>query len=287
MGQYDIQVIIPVYNNEGTIGRCLESLIRQTYPKWQALIVDDASTDGSAEVIQHYSAKDERFVYVHMKKNGGPARARNHALDLLDAPYTAFLDADDTWEPTMLETLYSIAGRCGADVVQCGFLYELPDGKQLYPKGAFQKNIFLTGRGLRKVYLRMMTGILMNHVCMKLIRTSSIGKLRFCTTLKTAEDLDFCVRLFQMAGSYYYTTDRLYHYYRGFASSLTGGGLPFGQRLSANKKVSRTLAAALPSWGMNRLCFRLLAYVRPYIIICSKVFRTIREKLCMMKKGGM
>lgn len=73
------------------------------------------------------------------------------------------------------------------------------------------------------------------------------------------------------------TADRLYRYYRG-EGSLTGGGLSFGERLAANKRVSRTLAAALPSVGMNGLFFGLLAYARPHIIICSKAVRIIREK---------
>lgn len=277
MKPYRVQVIIPVYNSEKTIARCLESLKSQTFSQWQALIADDVSTDGSAEIIKGFAENDDRFVYIRCDRNGGPARARNKALELLDGEYAAFLDSDDIWEKDMLKKLFALADGCGADVVQCGFSYELPGGKMLYPKGAFGNDVVLRGSGLRKIYLRMMTGINMNHVCMKLIRSDIIRGMRFDTELKTAEDIDFCIRMFRNANTYCYTADRLYRYYRG-EGSLTSGGLSFGERLAANKRVSRTLAAALPSVGMNGLFFRLLAYARPYIIICSKAVRIIREK---------
>lgn len=278
MEQYKIQVVVPVYNNRDSIGRCLQSLVGQTFSQWQAIVVDDASTDGSDAVIKNFAAEDGRFVYIHNGQNGGAAQARNRALSMLDSEYTAFLDADDTWEENMLEVLYSCAVQHGADVVQCRFIYDLPQGRHILPKGAFKEAVLLRGRGLRRVYVRMMTGINMNHVCMKLIRTSLISRLRFNTKLKTAEDLDFCIQLFQNVNSYYFTNDVLYHYYRS-ATSLTGGGLSFAQKLSANRQVSRTLVAALPLWGMDNMVFKVLAYSRPYIIIISKLFRIIRERV--------
>lgn len=277
MQPYQIQVIIPVYNGQLTLGRCLDSLVSQTYLQWQALIVDDGSTDDSFHIMKEYAARDGRFVCLRAEKNGGPTRARNLALEKADAPYIAFLDADDTWEPDMLEVLYRAAVNRNADVVQCQFLYELPGGERLYPKGAFSQDVFLEGKELRAVYLRMLTGINMNHVCMKLIRRSCLEGVRFRTELKTAEDLDFCVRLFQNVRSYYFTTNRLYHYFR-CTGSLTGGGLSLFQRFDANREVSRTIAAALPRWGMNGPGYRVLAWGRPYLVACSKALRILREK---------
>lgn len=278
MEDYMIQVIIPVYNSAATLERCFESLKSQTFTRWAAIVVDDASTDGSADIIKRFAVEDGRFSLIQCEKNGGPARARNRALAVLDAEYAAFLDADDVWEPNTLEELYSAARKHGADVVQCGFVYDLPNGERLYPKGAFEKNTLICGGELRRVYMRMMTGINMNHVCMKLIRTSVISGLRFDVSMKTAEDLDFCIRMFRGVGVYYFTPERLYHYRRG-GGSLTGGGLPFLQRLAANRAVSRTLAKTLPEVGMSGVIYRTLAYMRPYIIMCLKAGRIIREKI--------
>ncbi len=286
MKQYKIQVIVPVYNKQDNIERCLQSLVNQTFSQWHAIIVNDSSTDGSNDIIKKFADKDNRFVYIINKKNGGVAQARNKALAMLDAEYTAFLDADDAWEENMLEVLYGCAVQHGADVVQCRFIYDMPGGRHILPKGAFRNNILLKGEKLRRVYIRMMIGINMNHVCMKLIRTSLISGLRFNTMLKTAEDLDFCIRLFHNVNSYYFTNDILYHYSRG-DTSLTGGGLSFSKRLSANRRVSGTLKEALPVWGMDNMLFRALVYSRPYIIMFSKLFRIIRERTinCIKKEN--
>ena len=283
MEPYQVQVIVPVYNGEATLARCLDSLLGQTYPHWQALVVDDASTDRTGEILGEYAAKDPRFRCFREEENRGAAGARNVALSVADAPYLAFLDADDLWEPSMLDTLLRQAGETGAGVVQCQYLYELPGGVRVYPKGAFSQNLFLKGKGLRRVYRRMMTGIQMNHVCMKLIFRPCLEGLRFREDLKTAEDLDFCVRMFQRVEGYTFVTDRLYHYCRS-AGSLTGGGLPFWQKLEANRAASRTIAAALPGWGIDRPWYRLLAWGRPYLVAVSKALRVAREK-ALGKRG--
>ena len=278
MNPYQIQVVIPVYNGEATLARCLDSLLAQTFLQWQALVVDDASLDRTEDILREYAAKDNRFRCFRAERNCGAAGARNLALSVADAPYLAFLDADDVWEPTMLEVLCRCAKQWKADVVQCQYLYELPGGARVYPKGAFPRNTLLERKQLRKVYRRMMTGINMNHVCMKLISRPCLEGMRFREDLQTAEDLDFCVRMFQRVRRYYFTTDKLYHYCRN-TGSLTGGGLSFRQKLHDNQEESKTLADALQGWGIDRPWYRLLAWGRPYLIMVSKTVRVIREKI--------
>lgn len=278
MSDYRIQIIIPVYNSSETLGKCLDSLKAQTYTCWQAIVVDDKSKDNSLDILNEYAARDSRFRVVAAEKNGGSSAARNIALDMADSEYVAFLDSDDYWEPDMLETLLEKADEYGCDVVQCRFIYDFPGGRLLLPAGAFDKDIYLEGRKLNKVYLKMMTGINMNHVCMKLIRTSLIKDIRFDSTYRTAEDLDFCVRLFGSADKYYFSTKPMYHYCR-WENSLTGRGLSFKVKLDANRRVSKTMLTMLPRWGIDNWFYRMLTLLRPYIIIISKVFRMFREKL--------
>lgn len=277
MKNYTVQIIIPVYNSGKYLRRCLDSLIAQTFESWQALLIDDGSTDDSAQIISEYSANDVRFNYVR-QNNSGVSVARNTALAMLDSEYTAFLDSDDYWEPDMLEVLYKASTEENADVVQCRYMYDYPSGKQEIPKGAFDKNEILEGKGLIKVYRKMMTGINMNHVCMKLVKTSLIGDLRFDTALKTAEDLHFCVRLFKKVKKYCFINRPLYHYCRN-ESSITSKGLPFKEKLKANIYVSKEMARALPEFGIDSLFNRFLTYARPYTIIISKAIRILREKL--------
>ncbi|MCH5185033.1 MAG: glycosyltransferase family 2 protein [Oscillospiraceae bacterium] len=273
-----VQIVIPVYRAEKTIRRCLDSVIGQTFRDWQAVLADDASDDGSLDILMEYAANDRRFTVLRHTQNQGAAAARNTAMEHLFGEYTAFLDADDYWEPAMLETLVGAATDNDCDVVQCRYLYDLPGGKQIVPKGVFSRDMLLCGREMKKVYIKMMTGINMNHVCMKLIRTSLIQNLRFDTALPTAEDLDFCVGLFCDVKRYYFINQPLYHYFRS-GTSITGSGLPFGERLKANRKVSRKMLSALPAWKTDSLFYKAMALARPYIIMLSKVWRMLREKL--------
>lgn len=277
MKNYTVQIIIPVYNSGSYLRRCFDSLIAQTFDRWQAVIIDDGSTDNSAEIIGEYAARDARFTCTR-QKNSGVSVARNEALAKLDSDYTAFLDSDDYWEPDMLEILYTKAKECDADIVQCRYLYDYPSGRQEFPKGAFPGDVILEKKGLIEVYRKMMTGISMNHVCMKLIKTSLIDGIRFDTGLKTAEDLHFCIRLFKKVEKYCFVDKALYHYCRN-ENSITGKGLSFSEKLKANRYASREMAKALPDYGIDTLYYRVLTYARPYTIIASKAIRMVREKL--------
>lgn len=277
MSNCTVQIIIPVYNSGKYLHRCLDSLKAQTFEGWQALLIDDGSTDNSADIIGEYSAEDNRFTYTR-QENSGVSVARNTALAMLDAKYVTFLDSDDYVEPDMLEVMVSRAEELGADVVQCRYMYDYPSGKQELPQGAFDNDEVLEGPALKKVYRKMMTGITMNHVCMKLVRTSLIGDLRFDTSLRTAEDLHFCVRLFKNVKKYGFVNKPFYHYCRN-ENSITGKGLSFTARFKANRYVSKKMAKALPDWKIDSLGSRFLTFARPYILIISKINRSLHEKL--------
>lgn len=278
MAKPTIQIIIPVYNAEKTIIKCMASLKAQTFEDWQAILVDDASKDNSGRMIEEYAKSDARFVYVKQKVNGGVSKARNTALKMIESEYVSFLDSDDYWEPNMLEVMYSKAKKHDADVVQCRYIYDFPDGKQFLPAGSFASDVFLQGSKLNKVYLRMMTGINMNHLWVKLIKSSIIGDTQFDDTLATAEDLEFCVNVFKKVKSFYFTTNVLHHYCR-WGNTLTGSSLGFAEKLKCNRRVSRVILKALPVWNIDNVFYRLLTLLRPYTIIVSKVFRIAREKL--------
>jgi len=277
MNNYAVQIIIPVYNSGQYLRRCLDSLTAQTFENWQAIIIDDGSTDDSAVIIGEYTAHDERFIYIK-QQNSGVSSARNNALTRLDAEYAAFLDSDDYWESDMLAILYGKAKEYNADIVQCRYLYDYTSGRKEYPKGAFKGDTVLNKDGLIKVYRKMMTGISMNHVCMKLIRTDIIGSHRFDTSLKTAEDLHFCVRLFGSVRTYCFVDKPLYHYCRN-ENSITGKGLSFTEKLKANRYVSKEMAKVFHEIGIDSPYHRFLTYARPYTIIFSKIIRMLREKI--------
>ena len=156
------------------------NLIESNYPitfDGQTSLIDAVNniTDLNAIVSltfkeNEFKENDDRFIYIKQPQNMGASAARNTGLENVTTEYTTFLDADDYWENTTLEEMVFAAKKYNADVVQCRFIYDFPGGKKISPSPAFKKDIFLKGKGLKKVYMKMLTGINMNHVCMKIIK---------------------------------------------------------------------------------------------------------------------
>lgn len=98
-----VSIITPVYNSEKYLEETILSVIRQTYKDWELLLIDDDSTDHSAEIIDKYSTIDKRIKYIKLDVNSGAAVARNKGLENSTGRYIAYLDADDIWLPVKLE----------------------------------------------------------------------------------------------------------------------------------------------------------------------------------------
>ena len=125
-----ISVIVPVYQAEKFLHRCVDSVCRQTFSDWELILVDDGSTDGSPALCDKLAARDSRVRVFHRKKNQGVSEARNLGLNEARGDYAAFLDADDCYEFHALETLWNLREQSGADAAACGLTYLFPDGKQ-------------------------------------------------------------------------------------------------------------------------------------------------------------
>jgi glycosyltransferase involved in cell wall biosynthesis len=110
-----ISIIIPLYNAEKYLRRCLDSVKNQTLTDWQAICVDDESPDGSAKIAEKYAKNDGRFVVVH-KKNGGASDARNFGLSYACGEYIMYLDSDDFIHPQTMEFLYGVVSKNSADM---------------------------------------------------------------------------------------------------------------------------------------------------------------------------
>ncbi|MDO4583202.1 MAG: glycosyltransferase family 2 protein [Planctomycetia bacterium] len=123
-----ISIIIPVYNVEKYLRQCLDSVVNQTMPEIEVICIDDGSTDGSGAILDEYAARDSR-IHVIRQPNQGVGVARNLGIQQSSSPYIAFLDSDDTYEPTLCEKVYRFAEQSGADIVR--FRYQKMDGTKL------------------------------------------------------------------------------------------------------------------------------------------------------------
>lgn len=111
-----ISVVIPVFNVEKYLRRCLDSVLAQTCADWQAICVNDGSTDGSLAILQEYAQKDSRFQIID-KPNGGVSESRNIGVAHADSEYIVFLDSDDFIHPQTMELALALARRDGSDMV--------------------------------------------------------------------------------------------------------------------------------------------------------------------------
>lgn len=116
-----VSVIVPVYNAEKFAGRCLDSLLVQTHSDWEAVCVDDGSTDGSLSVLESYASSDDR-IKVLSKVNGGVSSARNEAMSHIGGDCVLFVDSDDFIHPQTMEICCSQMERDGSDIV--AFTYD-------------------------------------------------------------------------------------------------------------------------------------------------------------------
>ena len=125
-----ITVIVPVYNVENYLNKCLDSLINQTYKNLEIIVINDGSTDNSGEICQEYAQKDNRIVYIE-KENGGQSEARNMGLDRMTGSYVTFVDSDDWVELDYVENLYKKITKYQADIA-VGNYYSFNEAEGMY-----------------------------------------------------------------------------------------------------------------------------------------------------------
>lgn len=123
-----VSVVVPVFNAQESIRRCLDSILRQNYLEIELLVIDDGSTDASASICQEYEGRDKR-VHVLSQRNSGPASARNNGIAHASGVYLLFIDADDVLKPGAISDLVAIADSVQADMVS--FNFEVTDGDRI------------------------------------------------------------------------------------------------------------------------------------------------------------
>lgn len=279
-----ISIIIPVYKVEKMLARCLDSLLAQTYTDWNAFLIDDASPDRSGEVAMQYVQKDPRIHYMRNEKNMGVSATRNRALALIQSEYVAFLDSDDWWEADALEKMMAAAEKYEADIVQCAWRINYPDGSEIIEENTFPDLRKFSRSEFAIPLKKMFTSISMNHVHRKLVRRELFRGLMFAEDLKTAEDLKMSFQLLMKARTIVFIPDTVYHYYRD-GSGLTGKGLPFRKKWQNNRAVSTYMLSALKGTEFNTVPLRFLAWFRPYSIILDKIKRILRDRKAIKQQS--
>lgn len=215
--QKKISIIIPIYNAEKYLNKCIDSLINQTYTNLEIILINDGSTDSSGKIADRYAKKDNRIKVFH-QSNAGVSAARNYGIQVSSGEYITFVDSDDYVEINMFELLIPIFHNASVDVVVSNLFFENEDGSiyfdSHYKNGIIEKEEFAKGL--------LMERSISGYCCNKIYKRSSIvnNNIKFSSKLRVLEDNFFNdqILLKQKKLIVYYVDDKFYHYVKHSSS---------------------------------------------------------------------
>lgn len=227
-----VTVLVAVYNAEAFLTRCLDSLLAQRLADFQAICIDDASTDGSLALMQDYAARDPRIEVIALGENHGQAFARNQGLEKVRGEFTCFLDADDWLSPDALQqAVETFVRHADADCVLFDVDYVYPDRHEPYNMPAFER---LSGEEAFRLSLDwQIHGVYM-------VRTPIHRRFPYDDTCKTYSD-DNTTRLHYLASRSVYPCKGVYHYLQHEQSATHQVSVRRFDFLRANESMKRQL----------------------------------------------
>lgn len=255
MESIKVSVIVPVYNAESTLVKCLDTLVNQSLSGWEVILVDDGSTDMSGRICDTYEekcpifSKGKGIIRVIHRENGGVSAARQTGLNAAKGEYVIHADPDDWVEPNMLKDLYDLAKTENADMVICDFISEI-EGK-LYYKSQAPTSLHHSD------VLNDLFGKTHGSCCNKLVRRKCILQYdaHFPVGTNYCEDVYFNVQLLKHDIKIAYLPTAYYHYVQS-TSSITNSYTR--ETFESHKGFVDQLETLLPSDSIPLLKSKLL-----------------------------
>lgn len=261
-----ISVIVPIYNGEKYLEQCLDSIINQTIKDIEIILINDGSTDKTAEICQRYLS-DPRVKYCQ-KENEGLAAARDDGMLMATGEYIGFVDADDWLKENMYERMYEAACSNNSDVVFCNciqnenghiFTPEMPTGpydREAIIKDILPKSLAYIGKGGTKRAIRWSN-------CLRIYKAETLKEntIRFIRCLRRSQDLQLTYEAMLVAQNYYYIGEPLYHnrvvgdsLSRGYTKNMWNLYIPLIERLYSDTENFKE-ADLMPSMHLRAFFF--------------------------------
>lgn len=215
----EISVIVPVYKVEKYLDRCIESIVNQTYPDFELILVDDGSPDGSPILCDKWAEKDSRVHVIH-KKNGGASSARNAGLEIAKGNWIAFADSDDWLDRTALKTLYDLANQYNVPMAIGGMrvVQKYTDASIVMKQNAK----VLSNADLMSRFFRLNGEPDTHSVCGAIIRRDILEDYSFIEG-RMNEDVETCYYLARKCEAAVYTDAPLYNYFKNIEGVTNSG----------------------------------------------------------------
>ena len=215
-----ISIVIPVYNAEKYLNKCIDSVLGQTYPNWELILIDNGSTDDSMTICKEYAGKDNRITAIHQYQNKGVSVARNLGMQRCSGEFITFIDADDWVREDYLETLIRIQKAQLADMVICeyDFVYD-EDRTKVSSKSQENEDhklrVYNTEQYLENYLLEGNP-----HCWGVLYKNTLLDHLNFPVGLTIGEDLLFILEAAMRAEKIVVTEYKGYQYYINTAGAM-------------------------------------------------------------------
>lgn len=206
MGDFvELSIIVPIYNMEKFLNRCIESILGQRFKEFELILINDGSTDKSGEICRYYAAQDTRIKVIE-QKNSGVSGARNKGLEVANGNYIGFVDPDDYVDKEMYDILMKCARQKNMDIIICDYrLLNICENRN----EEYEDIIMNRGKAIKELLLgKKYSGFVWN----KLYKRSLFNNTNFDVNVKIYEDLLINYELFIKANRIFYTSKKMYFY---------------------------------------------------------------------------
>lgn len=291
-----ISVIIPIYNVEKYLKKCLDSIINQTYRNLEIILVDDGSPDNCGKICDIYAERDKRIKVIH-KQNAGVAAARNSGIDIATGKWVAFIDSDDWLDENMFQIAYKEAELYKADIVFFDGIQEFSD--KIKHWNHFEEDFFSEDINVIRHLSKAMLYFPMSPYNTKVPLAAPWDKLynleflrknsiRYTENLKTLDDMVFNMQAFFYARRVRYIRKALYHY-RIISTSITNSYKP--NRVELDKITFKRIEEIIKQTGFDEAIQAYYArIIKSFSICCRLSFfnkqnqKRHKEKLAYVKE---
>ncbi|MGL4652161.1 glycosyltransferase family 2 protein [Cetobacterium sp.] len=271
-----ISIIVPIYNVENYLEKCIDSILNQTFKDFELILVDDGSPDRCGEICDEYTKKDKRIVVIH-KKNGGLSSARNAGLDIAKGEYIGFIDSDDWIEKEMYEVLYNSCIENKSDISVIGmYRYECGEIKN---KVEHLKKNYIGEESYEEITLNKSNNIGWS-VCNKLWRAEKIKNKRF----KVGRIYEDGLYLYEILTNIktISTEAGCYYNYRADNSSITRSNISI--KTLSFLENTLDIYNSIPLKYARKIFIRDLVYYTEYILLEILKENSIIKNLNILKE---
>lgn len=228
-----VSVIIPIYNSEQYLKRCIESVLAQTYSNIEIVLVEDCSNDNSLEICKSYKANNDNIVLLHHQTNQGQTKTRNEGLKNVTGKWVTFLDSDDAMEPDAIECFVKYSLQFPADFLFCGYKTILQNGTKEFHKSELADGVYTRKEIAKELYTKIPLDVL-SCIGAKFYLVDFLTKRKEETpeSIKTNYDMAFVVDALNAAEKIAYVNWCGYSYY------IRSGSITYSYRNSMYKSLT-------------------------------------------------